>query len=355
MKLLDKYVAKAVVASIVLVTLTLTILYGFILFVDQLNDIGKGDYTSIIAACVVLLSLPNQVYLFFPVASLLGCLVGLGVLAQHRELIIMRSAGLSIIQITYFVFRAALILILLVTFIGETWVPHLSMRARDVKMQAISGGQTLRTSSGVWLRTQHDFLMLGHVVSNEMLDDVLQFHFNKMHQLTLVRKIKTIEWLGGQWIAHSVSETHIYQSQTRAANFDKMIWDVALNPQLFKVSQSEPDEMSLLELRRYLKANRDQKQSIAQYQLAYWQRLIQPLTTLVMMLLAIPFIFGPLRSSTMGSKLLAGASVGFGFHLVNRFFGPVSQVYQWPVEIAAIAPTCVFALIGVYLMRKIKT
>ena len=112
--------------------------------------------------------------------------------------------------------------------------------------------------------------------------------------------------------------------------------------------------MSLHELHKYLHAQGINQQTVHTYQLVYLQRLIQPLTTMVMMVLAIPFIFGPLRSSTMGSKLLAGASVGFGFHIINHFFGPVSQVFQWPPEVAAFGPTSVFALLGLYLMRRMK-
>ena len=133
-----------------------------------------------------------------------------------------------------------------------------------------------------------------------------------------------------------------------------MIWDVPLKPSILGVSSSEPDEMTLHELRQFLRAQKLSHQTTFNYQLAYWQRLIQPVTTMVMMVLAIPFIFGPLRSSTMGSKLLAGAIVGFGFHIINRFFGPVSQVFQWPPEIAAFGPTCLFALLGLYLMRRVK-
>nr|WP_040916783.1 LptF/LptG family permease [Legionella tunisiensis] len=133
-----------------------------------------------------------------------------------------------------------------------------------------------------------------------------------------------------------------------------MPWDVTVKPDILSVSSREPDEMTLHELRQYLHAQKHSHQNAANYQLAYWQRLIQPLTTVVMMILAIPFIFGPLRSSTMGSKLLAGATVGFGFHIINRFFGPVSQVFQWPPEIAAIGPTCLFALLGLYLMSRVR-
>ncbi len=80
--------------------------------------------------------------------------------------------------------------------------------------------------------------------------------------------------------------------------------------------------MTLLQLHRYLRAQKRSHQSALNYQLAYWQRLTQPLTTIVMMILAIPFYFWALRSSTMGSKLMVGATVGFSFHIINKFFDP---------------------------------
>ena len=133
-----------------------------------------------------------------------------------------------------------------------------------------------------------------------------------------------------------------------------MPWDVSVKPEVLGISSSEPDEMTLQELRQYLKVQKRNRQVSSSYQLAYWQRIVQPLTSVVMMLLAIPFIFGPLRSSTMGSKFLTGATVGFGFHIINRFFGPVGQMLQWPAIIAALGPTLIFAIIGIYLMRLLS-
>src|SRR5690606_32248100 len=115
------------------------------------------------------------------------------------------------------------------------------------------------------------------------------------------------------------------------------------------------DEMSLKELNRYIREQKKySQQNTHLYQFAFLQRIIQPFTTMVMMILAIPFIFGPLRSSSMGSKLLVGATVGFGFHIINKFFGPVSAVFQWPTLLAALGPTVIFALVGVYLMRRVR-
>ena len=354
MRLLDRYIAKTVLAAIALVTLMLAGLQIFILFVSQLEAIGKGSYGIWQAALFVLLQMPYQVYLFFPMASLLGCLIGLGIMANHRELVVMRAAGMSIWQVTLAVLKAAVIVIIIVTFTGETLVPKLAHFSNDQKMQALNGGQALRTASGVWLRYQNDFITIGTISPNNILFEVYQFRFDEGHHLRLARKIERIEYNNKRWQAYGVAETTMHDGQTQAQNIAEMVWDVSIKPSILSVSSSEPDELTLQELRQYLHAQKMSQQTALNYQLAYWQRLIQPLTTVVMMLLAIPFIFGPLRSSTMGSKLLSGATVGFGFHIINRFLGPVSQVFQWPPEVAAIAPTVVFALLGLYLMRRVR-
>jgi lipopolysaccharide export system permease protein len=353
MRLLERYIAKVVLADIALVTLMLAGLQIFILFVNQLGDLGKADYGITQAIFYVFLQMPNQVYLFFPLASLLGCLIGLGVMANHRELVVMRAAGISIGQVTMAVLKAAMLVILITTVTGETVVPELVHFANERKMQALSGGQTLRTAEGVWLRQRNDFITIGAILPHNTLVQVSQFRFDAEHHLRLARKIDKIVYLNNQWQAYNIAETTLKDEQTEVRQLAEMVWDVSVQPKILGVSSSEPDEMSLGDLRRFVREQNKNQQSALNYQLTYWQRLCQPLTTVVMMVLAIPFIFGPLRSSTMGAKLVAGATVGFGFHIFNRFFGPISQVFQWPPVLAALGPTCLFALLGLYLMSRV--
>jgi len=315
-----------------------------------LDDIGRGDYGVMQASWNVLLTTPYQVYLFFPVASLLGSLLGLGHLANHRELIVMRSAGVSIARISLSVLKVAVVLIVTVTILGETLIPNMLSQARDQKMQAIEQRQVFRAGQGVWLRYQNDFLRLGQVSSDNTLLDVMQFHFDAEHKLRVVRKIDSLTYQQGQWQASGVLETQLDDDHSSARAMDKLTWDVPLNPRVLRVTQREPDEMRIRELRDYLHTH--EKQSGTTYALAYWQRLVQPLTTVVMMLLAIPFIFGPLRASTMGAKLVTGISIGFGFHLMNRFLGPISQVLQWPAIIPALCPTLLFGMLSLVLIKR---
>lgn len=353
-RILDRYIAKTVLSAIALVTLMLIGLQIFILFVNQLDDLGKVDYGMAQATVFVMLQMPYQVYLFFPMASLLGSLIGLGVMANHSELVVMRAAGMSIGQITLSVLKASLVVIVLVTSIGELLVPFMAQYANDYKMSALTGGQTLRTAQGVWMRYANDFISIGEVLPDKTLHRIYQFRFDNQHHLLLAREIKEVRFEEQRWVAYDVKQTDFSAGHTKASTYKILNWDVAVKPNILMISSIEPDEMTLHELNRYLREQKRSKQNVHTYKLAFYQRIVQPFTTMVMMVLAIPFIFGPLRSSTMGSKLLVGATVGFSFHIINRFFGPVSTVFQWPAELAALGPTVVFALLGIYLMRRVR-
>jgi lipopolysaccharide export system permease protein len=353
MKLLDKYIAKSVLASVILVTLMLVGLQIFILFVNQLDDIGRANFGIAQSALFVLLQLPYQVYLFFPMACLLGTLIGLGMLANNRELIVMRASGMSISQITIAVMKVAVFLIFIVTFLGETWIPKLSFLSNNIKLQALSGGQTLRTIQGVWVRSGNNFINIGEILPNKILENVYQVSFDENYVMKQTLSIKRVEYINGIWRATDIAETKIYPDHTEAFTKRNGIWELPINLSILKLG-NKPDEMTLPELKKFIKVQDRNHQSASNYQLEYWQRMIQPITTLVMILLAIPFIFGPLRSSSMGSKLIVGATVGFSFHIMNKFLAPLSQVLQWPPFLAALGPTLIFAFLGIYLMRRVK-
>lgn len=352
MRLLDRYIMKAILQSTALVLLILSGLQLFVLLVSQLEAMGKGDYQMGAVFAFVLLNLPYQIYLFFPMVCLMGTLMGLGDLANHRELLVMRAAGLSIGQISWAVFKAAMVLILLFGFFGEVYFPRWVKMAADEKFQAQSGGQTMRTLQGVWLRYQDDFIFIGLVEHPMLLKDVHQFHFNSAYQLIWARHIDELSFNKGHWSAFSVAETWFDEKQIKNDFKQELVWELNLSPNIIGYGDNQPDEMTLLQIHHYLQSKSNSHQSLTHYQLVFWQRLMQPLTTAVMMILAIPFVFGSLRETTMGFKIVKGALFAFGFYILNRFFGTMTEVVQLSPFIAAITPTLIFGLMGLFLMRR---
>ncbi|MEE9451842.1 MAG: LPS export ABC transporter permease LptG, partial [Gammaproteobacteria bacterium] len=350
MKIIDYYIAKTILSAIGIIVLLLIGLFIFMLFIDQLSNIGYGNYGVWQALFFVLLQVPAQMYSFFPIASLLGSLIGLGILATNSELIIVRAAGFSIAQIIVTVLKTSSVLIVLIVLMGEILVPRLTTFAENYQAAAMSGSKILSSSGSVWLRHQDDFTYIGNVVSEDQLQLISQYQFNQDRQLTEILSAKQAVYRDNQWILQEVTQQHISNTQVDTHQLEQMQWDIDLNISFLELIVREPDEMPLSQLYRFIRA----EQQANDYKLAFWQRIAQPFATVIMMLLAIPFVFGPLKSATLGSRFLAGASVGFGFHMLDKFFGPVSMVYQLPPIVAAFAPALLFVVIGCLMLRRIN-
>jgi lipopolysaccharide export system permease protein len=354
MKLLEQHIAKSVSLAIAMVAFLLSGLQIFILFIKQIEDIGREGFSILEATLYVCLQMPHQVYHFFPIVSLLGVLIGLGVLANNNELVVVRASGMSILQIAKAILKAAFVVIVLMTALGETIIPKMAYYSNDRKAQAVNGGQTLRTANGVWTRSLNDFIFIGQITSDSSLSNVFQFHFSPAHQLLSASKIQTIQYEKDHWEIINSEQTTFVGLTTKQTKVARARWGVSVNPASLQMSSVSPDEMSLFELHQYLREKKKNHQTAVSYQLVYFQRLLQPFSTVVMMMLAIPFIFGPLRSSTMGSKILMGVTVGFSFYILSQLFNLVGQIYQIPPIFAVPIPILLFAGVGLYLMRRVN-
>jgi lipopolysaccharide export system permease protein len=111
MLIIHKYLAKVIVSTILLVILLLLGLEAFIEFTREFPDVGTGYYGLLQVFVYVPMVLPLQVYRLFPMAGLLGSMMGLGVLASHSELIVMRTFGLSVANIASVTIKISAVLV----------------------------------------------------------------------------------------------------------------------------------------------------------------------------------------------------------------------------------------------------
>lgn len=82
---LDRYIGKTIFNTIIMTLFMLVSLSGIIKFVDQLRKVGQGEYTALSAGMYTLLSVPKDIEIFFPMAALLGALLGLGQLGDAQR------------------------------------------------------------------------------------------------------------------------------------------------------------------------------------------------------------------------------------------------------------------------------
>ena len=209
MRILSHYISKVILSAIAIVVFVLLGLELFILLAAELGDIGKGNYGIGHAFLFALLSLPAHLYRIFPAASLLGSLLGLGLLASRCELTVMRASGVSIYQITMAVLKAALLLIIIVTVMAEYIVPLSTQLASDQKAIAVSGGQGIRTQSGIWTRVGDSFVHIGSIAADHSMQQISRYAFDGHHRLQWAAFAKRGEYYPGHWHLFDVAISYI--------------------------------------------------------------------------------------------------------------------------------------------------
>ena len=350
MRLLNRYIRQAVVDATGLVVLVLLGVEIFMEFIGQLSQIGLAHFGFGKAFLYVLTQLPSDLYQLFPMAGFLGCLIGLGRLASSSQLIVMRAAGVSIARVAWFVVKAALLMTVVMTFIGEFIAPPLKARGEEMKSVALAKAGGYKSLGSMWLRDPESFIFIGTVDSDQEISDVSRFVI-KNNQLLSADYAPKGEYMNGHWVLQNVTQSRFSANQIKKTHLAQLLLHVVFNPDLVRQGQKMVEQESVIRLYRTIRYRYEARLQTGQYVFAFWQRSIQPLTTAVMICLGVPFIFGSLRQPSMGLRMLTGVIIGFIFYMLNQFFGPFAMVYQIPPVMAASMPTLLFAAACVILLR----
>ncbi len=352
--LLQRYLGLTILGTVLLVLLVLQGLDFFFTVVREMSKLGRGDYGVANIFQYALLSLPNGVYAFFPIAALLGTLLGLGTLASHSELTVIRASGVSLLQITKMVLVVALLLMVLVTIIGEWVAPKAEFYGKQQRSLATSGGKQITMAQGLWIREGEEFVHIDAVLLDGELTGVTRYHFDSQFELEKISFAKSgqYQYVDETWELFDIRETQFLEGGVETTTYEQQAWASSVNPELLTILKSKAMRLPMAELKRFAQYLESNDLDATEYQLAFWRKLFQPFATAVMMLLAIPFVFGPLRSGSMGLRMLVGIFLGLSFYAVNEFFAPFSQVFHLAPPIAAALPSCLFAGLGFYLMRR---
>ena len=351
--ILDRYVGRSVLMAILLCTLLLVGLSALIKYVEQLKQVGEGNYDAVAAGWYVLLSMPRELVLFFPIGALLGGVIGLGQLASSSELVVLQSVGRSRFNIVVAVLKTALPVMVLVMLMGEYLAPITERQADDMKTMARSGGQMTVSSQGVWIREQRDFIHIGSVLRDGTLRVITRYRFGERPELQETAKAASAIYRQGQWVMQDVQRTFFNEHEkVRSERHGEEFWSLALTPDKLDVVSVAPDELSASGLYDYIRYLHDNGQKAERYELELWRKLMAPVSVIAMMLLAASTVFGPLRSVPMGARIVAGVILGFGFYVANQVFGPMSLVYAVPPLLGALLPSLLFMGFAIWQLGR---
>lgn len=354
MRLLGNYIGKTIAVHILAVMLVLLALYFFSTFVTEVTDVGKGKYQVLDALQFSLMLLPRQVYELFPLVALLGTMLGLGALASTSELTVMQASGISVGQIMREILKVGAVLVVIAVILGEMIAPPLEKEARNQRARAMSENISLNVKSGLWAREGDTFINIERLLINGHASGIHLYRFSPDGKLLQSTSAKQGQYQKEEWQLMQVEHT-FFGEQRITRQFEKSIgWKSSVAPEVIDVVAIPPENLSIRDLLDYLRYLHENELEAQRYELSLWARIAAPFATAGMILLAIPFVFGSLRTVSVGQRIVIGALIGIGFYLFNGIFGRVGLVYNLPPLLSALTPTVLVYLAWYGLMRRVK-
>jgi lipopolysaccharide export system permease protein len=339
MNTLDRYIAKEVVKGSLVAVLVLLALLSFFTFADELGDMGQGDYGLPQIFKYLGLTLPSAFYELLPSAALVGSLVSLGGLANNRELMAMQAAGASRARIIRAVLMGGLMLLAISILVGELIAPPAERAAQTLKSLAQKHQVASRSKYGFWVRDGNVFINIREIRQQENLGDINIYDVSPDRHLNLATHAKRAVYDGTQWKLKRIQVSRFEPGQVLAEKKDAADWSSVLAPDLLNAFVIRPESLSAWELLNYidyLKENGQQSLSVEQ---AFWGRIVNPAVTLVMLLVAVPFVLTIRREVGMGQRIVIGVVIGLGFYLFDRMFSHFGLIYEMNPIFAAAFPT----------------
>ncbi|RYE98401.1 MAG: LPS export ABC transporter permease LptG [Oxalobacteraceae bacterium] len=392
MKILQRYFLVNISQAVAFVLVALLALIAFMDLTQELPDVGKGGYMMQHALLYVLMQVPGNMYRVMPVAAMLGTIYTMSQFAQSSEFTIMRASSMSTRMAATMLFKVGLLFVVITFLFGEVITPRTAPLAERIRLSAKGATVSSEFRSGMWTKdtihadgargpvTGSRFFNARQIRPDGQLVDVRLYEFDgSMRMRALITAANATFSGNGIWRLQDVTETQFTNSRTlpapgsAAANGESIqsrfgqdtarvetrklaTLDLAseITPKILSVSRSDPERMSANELAVYTRHLTENRQETERFKIAFWKKLVDPLSIFVLMALALPFGYLQSRSGGVSLKIFVGIMIGVSFLLINSLFSHIGILSTWPAFLTAVAPSLLFLALALVGLRWVE-
>ncbi len=350
LKKLDLYIIKAIVASTLVVLLSLLSLDFLIRLITDVDHLGEKEFTIAKLLIISFLFVPVKLMQFFPVSLVIGTLLGLGKLQANSELIVAQTSGMSR-------FHISLIGIVISCFLGSavlaiTEYAGYPSQQKAIQMRANALGRVIKNASntGAWLLDNRDFVYVGGVKSTGEIRNIKIYRYSPKMTLTEIIQAKKATTSKNSWLLKNVVVKSDFRTKVKVKRHKTLIWKNQVDIEIVRLLVSEPDDLLTKDLWEYIQYQKSNNITSSNYLLIFWQRILMPLSSAVMFLLALPFVFSTHRNKGQGQKLFLGLLLGLAYYVCSSSISNLVLLTGIPVILGALLPPTIFASIALGLL-----
>ena len=271
----------------------------------------------------VALMLPNEAFDLLPIASLIGALLSLGNLARSMELTVVRAAGVSTARIALWVLSAGVVLMIMTAALGEYLAPQAEQYGRQMKTFEKYKDYSMAGQGGAWAKDGDTIFSVRQQNAGNIYGGVYVFKFDPQHRLRSVGQAKSANIdADNRWGLTDYRESRLEGDRVVASRQTSAEIASRLSPEFLGLAIVTPETL--------------------------------PARGLYIVVLAVPFAFGPMRSTGTGARTVVGILLGVTFFLLAKMMESGGAVFELPPVIVAWVPTAILAVVTVFAVSRVR-
>lgn len=356
MNRLASYIVAGVLKGTALVVVALVTVGSVIEFVGQLDDVGLAAYGIQEALLFVALRIPLRIFDVLPAAALLGSLLSLGNMAVHRELVIMRTSGVSQYRLLGAVGTAGVVLLVIMLLLGESLGPRLGAYARTMRADALLADVDTASARSTWFKDGNRIFNLRRPRNGAEFDLAVRvFELDGETRIAQIAKAESVRTVSADlWEMRGYAATRFEAAATSVTGSPQVQQDYGLNPELLEFSEVRADLLDTPSLDRYINYLRSNGLDASEYLTAYWGRIASGASVVLMAILALPFVLGGLRSAGTGARMIFGLVIGLGYFVLVRLSAQIGEVFSLDPVVAAWAPGALLLVLTTFAVARLR-
>ncbi len=340
---IDRYTFTTSLFFTLFCLLLLIIIETFFTFLNELQDLGDNNYQIMEMMLYLLYDMPARIYRIFPMALLLGTLLGLGQLASHNELTAIRTAGFSKARTLKGAIYTTVLLSLGIFLVGEYVVPPTHDAAMVVSHKDSSG-------KGFWAVDSGNIIEVRSLENRTLKNiTIYQPEGQVLHKLI---KSPEMELKNEQWVMPTLTETTFTRDDIETKKLHDLVLSTHIDQSALVALVSDPEYLSSSSLWRFIDYLEENNLDSSEYRLAFWSKVFNPATNISMILIAAPLVFAQQRRQGIGERILIGVILGLIIYLTTQMLGHFILLSGFPPIIGALFPT-VLAILIAYVLFKL--
>jgi LPS export ABC transporter permease LptG/LPS export ABC transporter permease LptF len=361
-QILDVYVIRGWMFHFLILLVAFIGIYIVFDFFQILTDVVRNHAGPRLVLTYYRYFSPQILYTMLPLSILVATLVNFSILTKTNQIIAIKSAGISLYRISMPVLFVSALLSAGMFVLGDEYLPETNQR-QDALRNEIKGrpAQTHYRPDRQWIfgESNRMFNYRFFDPDRDVFADLSVFEFAQPG-FRLKRRIYAARafwepningWvLENGWARDLAGDKVTAYTPFAVATFNEL----TERPSYFKKEVKTSEQMSALELRRYIDELSQSGFDVVRLSVQLYRKFSYPLIALIVALIGIPFSF------SMGRKgALSGVALSIGIAIlywsISSLFEAMGNLSQLPPAVAAWAPDALFGLAGVFLLLRVRT